>query len=410
MRSTVAPQREPRATTRAMGGVMRETNVEGAVQAITEELRRTAVERDRAGGVPKRERDLLRKSGLLTLVIPREHGGLGASWADTLGVVRRVAEVDGSMAHVFGFQHLLLATLRLFGTAEQYVPLFRNTVELEWFWGNALNPLDVRAVIEPRGADFVMRGSKSFCSGAGDSDRLVVSAMKDDGGKRLVIAAVPTNRQGIAVLGDWSNMGQRQTDSGSVDFNDVHIANEEVLSTPGPLGTPFASLRPLIAQLTFANVYLGIARGAFEEARRFARTKGKPWFLSGVEKVSDDPYLLHHFGELFVELEAARLLADHAAAELDLAWARAESLTANERGKVAVAVATAKVKSSKAGLDTVQRIFEVMGARATASSEGFDRFWRNLRTLTLHDPLDYKLRELGAWVFDEQIPTPTFYS
>ncbi len=387
-----------------------ETNVATAVQDITDELRRTAVERDRAGGVPKRERDLLRKSGLLTLAIPREHGGVGASWADTLRVVRQLAEVDGSMAHVFGFQHLLLATLRLFGTAEQYVPLFRSTVERQWFWGNALNPLDVRAVIEPRGGDFVMRGSKSFCSGAGDSDMLVVSALKDDGGKRLVIAAVPTNREGIVVLGDWSNMGQRQTDSGSVDFNDVHIAKDEVLSMPGPLGTPFASLRPLIAQLTFANVYLGIAEGAFEEARRFAQTRGKPWFLSGVEKVSEDPYLLHHFGELFVELEAARLLTDRAAAELDLAWARAESLTANERGKVAVAIATAKVKSSKAGLDTVQRIFEVMGARATTSSEGFDRFWRNLRTLTLHDPLDYKLRELGAWVFNEQIPTPTFYS
>ncbi|HEX4478856.1 MAG TPA: acyl-CoA dehydrogenase family protein [Polyangiaceae bacterium] len=385
-------------------------NVEAVVQEVVEDLRKTAVARDRAGGVPKRERDLLRKSGLLTLLIPREHGGLGASWADTLGVVRRVAEVDGSMAHVFGFQHLLLATIRLFGPAEQYVPLFRSTVEHEWFWGNALNPLDVRAVLEPRGADFVMRGSKSFCSGAGDSDMLVVSAMKDDGAKRLVIAAIPTRRDGIAVLGDWSNMGQRQTDSGSVDFNDVHIGNDEILSAPGPLGTPFAALRPLIAQLIFANVHLGIAQGAFEEARQFARTKGKPWFLSGVEKVSEDPYLLHHFGELFVELEATRLVTDRAAAELDLAWARAESLTASERGAVAVAVATAKVKSTKTGLDTVQRIFEVMGARATTSSEGFDRFWRNLRALTLHDPVDYKLRELGAWVFNDQIPTPTFYS
>ncbi len=40
-----------------------------------------AAERDVAGGTPKAERDALRRSGLLSLIIPREYGGLGASWA-----------------------------------------------------------------------------------------------------------------------------------------------------------------------------------------------------------------------------------------------------------------------------------------------------------------------------------------
>ncbi len=38
----------------------------------------TAAERDVAGGTPKAERDALRQSGLLSLIIPSEYGGLGA--------------------------------------------------------------------------------------------------------------------------------------------------------------------------------------------------------------------------------------------------------------------------------------------------------------------------------------------
>ncbi|MCR3834291.1 monooxygenase, partial [Pseudomonas aeruginosa] len=39
-----------------------------------------------------------------------------------------------------------------------------------------------------------------------------------------------------------------------------------------------------------------------------------------------------------------------------------------------------------------------------------DRYWRNLRTQTLHDPLDYKIRELGDWALNQSPPQPTFYS
>jgi hypothetical protein len=32
------------------------------------------------------------------------------------------------------------------------------------------------------------------------------------------------------------------------------------------------------------------------------------------------------------------------------------------------------------------------------------------RTHTLHDPVDYKLRDIGVWALLDQVPTPTFYS
>jgi len=60
-------------------------------------------------------------------------------------------------------------------------------------------------------------------------------------------------------------------------------------------------------------------------------------------------------------------------------------------GAFAIAVYAAKAFAIKVGLEIATRIFEVMGVRATAASYGFDRYWRDLRTFTLHDPVDYKL-------------------
>ncbi len=377
--------------------------------SLSEWLAQTAIERDRVGGTPKAERDIIRDSSLLTLSIPTQYGGLGGSWAETLETVRIIARADSSLAHVYAFQHLMLATVRLFGSPEQWEHLFEQTVSQNWFWGNALNPLDTRTIsVQHEGwRDFT--GKKSFCSGALDSDMLIASA-RQDGLDRLVIAAIPTQRAGITLYEDWSNIGQRQTDSGSADFKRVRVEENEILVNPGPLGNTFATLRPLIAQLILSNVYLGIAEGAFNSAKKYTQTEARRWLLSTADRQPNDPYALERSGEFWVTLESARALNNRAAELLDRAWARDTRLTETERSEVAIAIATAKVVSGRGGLDITTRIFDIMGARSTAAELGFDRFWRNLRTYTLHDPIDYKIRELGDWNLNDQPPRPTFYS
>src|SRR4051794_37109732 len=101
---------------------------------LSKRFHETAAVRDKNGGTPKHERDLLRASGLLALSIPSAYGGLGASWPDTLRAVRILARADSSIAHVFGFQHLLLATVRLFGNEQQWTEAYSNTVANSWFW------------------------------------------------------------------------------------------------------------------------------------------------------------------------------------------------------------------------------------------------------------------------------------
>jgi alkylation response protein AidB-like acyl-CoA dehydrogenase len=51
-----------------------------------------------------------------------------------------------------------------------------------------------------------------------------------------------------------------------------------------------------------------------------------------------------------------------------------------------------------------------MGTRSTARRHGFDRWWRNARTLTLHDPVDWKHVEIGDHVINGWEPPFGIYT
>lgn len=397
-------------TPAAAGPTLRQALGPG-LEALAEQLAATAVERDRQGGHAVHERELIRASGLLALTIPVELGGLGGGVAELYSAVRRLARVDSALAHVMGFHHLQLFGVQLYGgpaAAQHGQRHLADTVEQRLFWGNALNPADTRLRARRVDGGYRLQGLKSFCSGALGSDRLTLSATTADGG--FLIGIVPTRREGVQVESDWDAFGQRQTDSGTVRFDEVWLADAELLQLPGTTPTPRATLRSQIAQGIMAHLYLGIAEGAFDAARCYTLEHSKPWFASGVARAADDPLIQQRYGDLWLYLRPAQALADAATRELAQALARGEALTAAERGAVAVANAESKVLAHRAAIEVSTQLFELTGARSTSGRLGLDRFWRNARVHTLHDPVDYKLRDLGRHVLDARIPDPTAYS
>ena len=86
---------------------------------LARRLAATANERDQAGGHAAQEREWIRESGLLTLSIPEAFGGQGADWPTVYQVIRILARADSALAHVFGFHHLQLAGIQLYGSAQQ---------------------------------------------------------------------------------------------------------------------------------------------------------------------------------------------------------------------------------------------------------------------------------------------------
>jgi alkylation response protein AidB-like acyl-CoA dehydrogenase len=376
---------------------------------LARQLAGTAVERDRAGGHAAKERELIRASGLLTLTIPTAFGGTGADWQAFYATLRRLAQADSALAHLYGFHHLQMATLLLYATPAQQRQQFEETVTQRLFWGNALNPLDQRAVATEADDGWTFNGLKSFSSGSVGSDRMVVSAWHRPT-QSLVIATTPTRRAGVRVRADWDAFGQKQTDSGTVEFERLAIGRDDVLVGPAAVHTPRMTLRPLVSQLIMGNLYLGIAIGAFDEARAYTREQARPWAGSGVARAIDDPIVQHRYGELKLLIRAAASVADDAARQVDDAFARGDAIDAAQRGELAVAIAEAKVLAHRAAMEISSQFFELAGARATSQKLGLDRFWRNARVHTLHDPVDVKLRDIGRHALDGQPPEPGSYS
>jgi alkylation response protein AidB-like acyl-CoA dehydrogenase len=384
-----------------------------AVEKAAAALALTAIERERAGGTAWNERQVLRDSGLLKLAVPAAYGGPELAWPQIYRIIRRFAEVDSSLAHLFGFQHLQVASVALFANPQQKQLYLGQTVSENWFWGNATNGLDTRTTITWRKGEngddgyYELNGVKSFCSGATGSDMLNITAPRS---ADRVFITIPTQRAGVKVLDDWDNLGQRQTDSGSVTFDKVRVERDEILGPPGTNGTPRATLRTLVSQLILIEIYIGNAQGALLNAWRYTHEQGRPWLSSGVARAIDDPFTQQHYGDLWIALRGAIALAEAAAARLQRAWERGDELTAQERGVLAVEIYEAKIVAARAALDITSKIFEVMGARATAAKYGFDRYWRNVRVHTLHDSLDYKLKDIGEWVLTGEVPVPSIYS
>lgn len=367
-------------------------HIEGIAQELAAQFAKTAVERDKVGGNPKFERDLIRKSGLLKLLVPTEYGGLGGTWHDLFNVVRIFARVDSSLAHVFGYHFINLVTPHLCGTNEQKEHYYRETAQHNYFWGNAFNPVDIKLQAQKTADGFVLNGIKTFCSGSVDSDLLLVSAVVE-GQDEPLLAIIPTKQIGIEVKGDWDNMGQRQTDSGTIIFDHVQVAHDEALQR-GFNASEFSKLRLNIATFILNHLYLGITEGALQAGLNYTKEYTRPRAPIHTSAI-EDPIIQHHYGQFYVQVEAANLVVAKADGILQDLWNRPNEITAQDRDKLDSALQTAKIFTTQTGLDITSRIFEVMGSRATSNSFGFDRYWRNLRTMTLHVPVDTSIQNVG---------------
>jgi alkylation response protein AidB-like acyl-CoA dehydrogenase len=381
-----------------------------AAEELAATLRENAAARDAAGANPDREVELLRESGLLRLLIPAERGGTGAGWSAANTVTRIVSAADANVGHLLGYHYLQLWRSELFDRPELIERLHRDTVVGNWFWAGVSNPLDAALELTPVAGGFRINGRKTFATGAAVADRLVVSATRTDNGEKLTFT-VDAGAPGIRYLNDWDNIGQRLTASGGIVFVDVDLPADDVLGVnPETELVPRLSLAAIGFQLFLAQIYVGIAEGALTEAAEYTRKISRAWFVSGVDAATADPYIVAGYGELVAGVRAAGALTDVAAAALGAAFDRGAELSEEERADAAVAISAAKVVATRVANETTSKVFEFTGARATGTKYGFDRFWRNARTLTLHDPVVYKAAEVGAHFLTGARPAYTGYS
>ena len=381
---------------------------------VSKILAQDQVARERLKAVPYAEVQLLKDAGLTLLLGPVQHGGAGLSWDTAYKVVRIVAAGDGSIGQLLAYHYLWAWAVRLVGTDGQIDAVEELYTTNNLFFGGAVNPRDGDLLITEIDGQLVYNGFKSFATGSKVSDLTVLEGILQ-GTDKHIFAIVPSKQDGIVYRNDWDHLGQRLTESGGIEIHDVHV---DWSGAAGYVDKVYQSRTyetlnlPAIQQL-FTNLYLGIAQGALATAAAYTREKTRAWPYGGDNKehASDEWYILESYGTLQAKLWAAEELANSADAEISaLLHAERDALTPQARGHAAVRIAAAKQVALDIGLEVTSRIFEVTGARAAASRVGLDIFWRNIRTHSLHDPIAYKRREVGAFALLGQIPEPTWYT
>jgi SfnB family sulfur acquisition oxidoreductase len=373
-----------------------------AATALAAELLPGAIDRDRAGGVPREALADLDASGLIGITVPREHGGAEVSHVTLAEVIRLIAAADPAIAQGPQGHFLFVDVLRQLGTPEQQALVFADVLA-DRRLGNALAERGTKhaMALGTTLADGVLNGTKYYCTGAATSHRIAVSAVDASGD--VVVAFVLRDGPGVTVEEDWNAMGQRATASGTTTLEDAPIEDGLLL----PYGTAYAGPQLLgaRAQLVHAAIEVGIAGGAFADAVTFVRDKSRPYFEAagaGYERASDDPHVLHRTGELSARLHAAEGLLERAGRVLDgLPHVPA---TREEAAAGSLAVAEAKAFGSEAAVAIANELFALTGASATDDKHDLHRHWRNARTHSVHDPIRWKYHHVGAGVLNDAVP------
>ncbi|KAK3299438.1 acyl-CoA dehydrogenase/oxidase [Chaetomium fimeti] len=384
-----------------------------------------AAAREKANKSPRAEVALLKHSGLLKLLGPKKYGGGEQPWSVGYKAIREVAKGDGSIGMLLGYHLLWSRTANVVGSDEQADRLQKLIIENNYYVGGAVNPRDSDLKITYDDEKITYSGFKNFTTGAAVSDLIVLEGAVDGRPpEEHIFALVPTAQAGIVFNYNWDNIGLRLTESGGAKLENVSAPWADALGwdaktkkpDPAVLGIPFPSLLLPSIQLVFSNFYIGIALGALDFAKQYtvAHTRAWPYGGDTKESATDEFHILSTYGNFHAHLRAAEALADRAGAEADRLYGtyapNRAGLTPQERGDWAEWVASVKVVATDTGLRVTSGVFEVTGARATASKVGLDRFWRDIRTHTLHDPVAYKNRELGRFFLLGQAPEPTWYT
>ena len=245
---------------------------------------------------------------------------------------------------------------------------------------------------EPDG--WFVDGRKFYCTGSLFAHWIpTLTTSPDDG--RLYLVFVPRGAAGVTLTDDWDGFGQRVTGSGSVEFTRVPVQPQWVVPFTDSFERP-TTIGPY-AQIIHAALDLGIGQGAFKATLPFIREHSRPWIAAGVDSAAQDPLLLQEVGNVHVRLRAAQALLARAARFVDTAQQAPDE---DSVAQASIAVAQAKALATSASVLAGSKLFELGGTSATQAQHGLDRYWRNARVHTLHDPVRWKYHAIGNYALN----------
>jgi SfnB family sulfur acquisition oxidoreductase len=371
-------------------------------EKLAAEFAKGASQRDRERQWPVEELDVFSQSGLWSLNVPKEFGGPELSYATIAKVIEIISAADSSIGQVAQNHIGVVAAIRTVSDKAQRKLLFAEVLKGVRF-GNAFSEfgskraVDFETRFEDAGDHVVVTGRKFYATGALLAHLVPIVALDDQG--RAWYAIADRGAKGLSVIDDWSSFGQRTTLSGTVILDHVKVPKTHLV--PGYKGYDKSTADGAIFQIIQVAVDTGIARAAIDETIQFVRTKSRPWVDSGKDYAYEDPYSIQAIGGLTLRLHAAQALLEKAGRAIDAA---VENATEASVAWAQVATAEAKVLSTEIAIEATNKLFELAGTRSTLAEHNLDRYWRNARTHTLHDPVRWKYAILGDYFLNGKNP------
>jgi alkylation response protein AidB-like acyl-CoA dehydrogenase len=255
--------------------------------------------------------------GLLGMVVPEEWGGSYIDYVAYALAVEEISAGDGATGALMSIHNSVgCGPVLNYGSQAQKDEWLAELASgraigcfalTEPQAGSEAHNLRTRAELVD--GQWVLNGSKQFCSNAKRAKLAIVFAVTDPdlGKKGLSAFLVPTDTPGFAVERSEHKMGIRASDTCAVSLSNCRIPEANLLGVRGK-GLAIALSNLEGGRIGIGAQALGIARAAFEAALLYARERvqfGKP--------IAEHQSIANMLADMQTQLNAARLLILHAA-------------------------------------------------------------------------------------------------
>jgi alkylation response protein AidB-like acyl-CoA dehydrogenase len=323
----------------------------------------------------------VKDAGLLTIAVPTELGGEGATIREVAMVQRELAKYCGSTALSSSMhQHVTAFTAWRY---RRNMPGAEATLRRIVDDGIVLVSTGGGDFTRPRGeavkvdGGYSVSGRKMFASQSPVGDVMSTMFVYDDPerGKRVLNMAVPVKIDGVTVHDNWDTLGMRGTASHDVTIENVFIPDDRVMAD-----RPYDVLDPplqVIASIAF-SIILGVYLGVAEAARDYA-----------IDSVSrpGDPSVQRQVGLMCNRLQIASWALDGA-----LGVVGDDPTPSHE---MVAAVMAAKREISQAGIEACDIAMELGGGPSFFKGSPLERAYRDIRAIKFH-PLSPEMILLHA--------------
>jgi len=286
----------------------------------SQEMLPAAASFDKSGEFPAEILKRAHQFGLMNLYQDESFGGTGLSLFDSCIVIEELSAACSGMATSIVANDLALSPIKLFGTDEQKEKFVRPICQKGGFASFCLSEpgagSDVAGLstkVTRDGDEYVIDGQKQWITNGGVADQYTVFATSDKNLKHKGISClvVPANLKGISTGHHEDKLGQRCSNTVSVNFDQVRVPAKNLIGAQGEgfkvAMTTLDHSRPMTAVIA-----VGIARAALKYSLEYAAQREQ--FGKAISSFQAIQFML---ADMATNIDAARLLTMRSAAMID---------------------------------------------------------------------------------------------